>query len=206
MARFECTRCGKCCTSFGEFIRIERQLTDRDYYCRDGTTREIFLAHTQPEFADAIAERFQEQGEIGNGSSRKGCKFMCNDPDGKGFACAIYPSRPNICRTFKCYRMIICHQQSGEIRGRVIGAKEIRTQDGVLLALWRDHIAILPYPGVTLQGQKQDPKEQNCRPPTGRGSLVNAQIRGIDNPDDGEWVKNVLAVLSAHGYRGELVE
>jgi hypothetical protein len=43
MAKFECNHCGKCCRSFGEFIRVERRLTGRDYYCRFGITNELFL-------------------------------------------------------------------------------------------------------------------------------------------------------------------
>ncbi len=42
MATFDCDLCGKCCRSFGEFVKIERQASDRDYYCRYGITNEIF--------------------------------------------------------------------------------------------------------------------------------------------------------------------
>ena len=45
MAEFVCDWCGKCCRSFGEFIRIERQLTERDYYCRYGITNDLVLVH-----------------------------------------------------------------------------------------------------------------------------------------------------------------
>ena len=49
MAEFVCDWCGKCCRSFGEFIRIERRLTERDYYCRYGINNDLVLVHVQPE-------------------------------------------------------------------------------------------------------------------------------------------------------------
>jgi len=75
MGTFECDRCGKCCRSFGAFITIERQLSSRDYYCRFGITREVFLAHIEPEYADAIAEKYEEGG-CGDDASRKNVFFF----------------------------------------------------------------------------------------------------------------------------------
>jgi Fe-S-cluster containining protein len=54
---------------------------------------------------------------------------MRKNHEGKGFACAIYPTRPTICREFRCYRMLIHHPSSGETRGKVIGINELRTHD-----------------------------------------------------------------------------
>ena len=50
MVKFECNWCGKCCTSFGEFIKVERQITEHDYFCRYGITNELFQVHVLPEF------------------------------------------------------------------------------------------------------------------------------------------------------------
>jgi len=75
MAKFDCNWCGKCCASFGEFIKIERQLTDRDYYCRYGITGEIFPVHVQPEFADEIEEEFLGSDPKKPGYPRQGLRF-----------------------------------------------------------------------------------------------------------------------------------
>ena len=53
MVAFDCTRCGKCCASFGAFIKIVRQLTSRDYYCRYGIKNELFLVHIEGDYADS---------------------------------------------------------------------------------------------------------------------------------------------------------
>ncbi|MFZ1897813.1 YkgJ family cysteine cluster protein [Methanoregula sp.] len=206
MAKFDCDWCGKCCVSFGEFIKIERQLTERDYYCRYGITDEIFPVHVQPEFADEIEEEFTESGPNEAGSARKGCVFMRKNPDGKGFACAIYPTRPSICREFECYRMLIHHQPSGEMRGKVIGINELRTHDEILAAIWNDKIAHLPHP---FNGHHA-PAEHTHVPGTpsthGHDSHILAHINDLAHGDDEEWVSSVSTVLAAHGYHADPVE
>jgi uncharacterized protein len=152
MAEFVCDWCGKCCRSFGEFIRIERQLTERDYYCRYGITRDLFLVHVLPEYAEEIAETYSEAVEDTSPPEKK-CVFSQKNPDGNGFVCAIYPTRPPVCREFRCYRMLI-RNNKGELVGRVIGTNELRTADQTLAALWKEHISPLPH---TLKPQVPDP-------------------------------------------------
>jgi Fe-S-cluster containining protein len=162
--------------SFGNFIRIERQLTDRDYYCRYGITGEVFYVHADPEFADEIAERYGEPGEKENTGAGEGCIFRCRNPDGEGFSCAVYQTRPNVCRAFRCYRMLIYDQASGELRGKIIGNAELRTTDEKLMAVWKETIAQLPSPVAQKNGT---------------------------NPDERAWIDAVTAFLAKSGYRGE---
>jgi len=186
MARFACDWCGKCCRSFGEFIRVERQLSERDYFCRYGITNELFPVHVQPEFADVVEEAFETR-LTGQGTGP--CLFLHKDPAGKGFACAVYPTRPTVCRQFTCYRMLIHHMATGEVRGRVIGMSELRTGDAVLRALWDEKIAGLPHPA----GTRHD-------------AVMHSSAPGARPADDREWVAGVLSILAAHGYRGDPVE
>jgi Fe-S-cluster containining protein len=206
MAKFDCNWCGKCCQSFGEFIRIERQLTDRDYYCRYGITNELFLVHVQPEFADEIDEEFLEQSGNQKDASEKGCAFMRKNPVGKGFACAIYPTRPSICREFRCYRMLIHHHTSGELRGKVIGINELKTQDEILAALWKEKIAHLPHPIESQHAQVQHSHGPGAQAAHGHDTHIHAHLHGLQHTEDHEWVNNVITVLAAHGYHGDPVE
>ncbi len=124
MVKFECNGCGKCCASFGEFIKVERQITDHDYFCRYGITNELFQAHMLPEFADDFADKFEEMQNNRTDAPNQGCVFTRKNPNGPGVICSIYPNRPTICREFLCYRMLIKHRQTGELRGRLIGINE----------------------------------------------------------------------------------
>jgi len=136
MVKFECDRCGKCCRSFGEFIKIERQLSDRDYYCLYEIKNELFLAHIEGDYVDS-----PPLGSI-EGKPVKGCPFMRNDPAGKGIACAIYATRPRICRDFRCYRMVLLNHDGHEC-GRIMGRNDLKTTDETLERIWKERIAPL---------------------------------------------------------------
>jgi Fe-S-cluster containining protein len=142
MTDFVCDWCGKCCRSFGEFIRIERKLTERDYYCRYGINNDLVLVHVQPEYADEVSRALLDQ-KPGDPTEKK-CAFLMKNPDGTGFACTVYPTRPPVCREFRCYRMLI-HNGEGKLVGRVIGQNEIRTADESLATIWKQHISHLPH-------------------------------------------------------------
>ena len=207
MAKFDCNWCGKCCQSFGEFIRIERQLTERDYYCRYGITNELFPVHVQPEFAEEISDEFIDQDEGGKKEpAQKGCIFMRKNPEGKGFACAIYPTRPTICREFRCYRMLIHHHPSGELRGRVIGINEIKTQDEILATIWKEKIAHLPHPIESQHAQVQHSHAPGAPAAHGHDTHIHAHLNGLQHGDDKEWVDNVITLLAEHGYHADPVE
>ena len=206
MAQFDCDWCGKCCASFGEFITIERQLTDRDYYCRYGITGEIFPVHVLPGFADDVEEEFAEPSPQATASPHKGCIFMKKDPEGKGFACAIYPSRPTVCREFRCYRMLIYDPSSGEIRGKVIGINELRTHDQNLAAIWKEKIARLPHPLNGNNTPTGHAPVSGAHSTHGHDSHIHAHIHDPGHTEDKEWLSAVIGVLAEHGYHGEPVD
>jgi Fe-S-cluster containining protein len=134
MVKFECDHCGKCCRSFGEFIKIERQLTSRDYYCRYGIKNELFLAHIEPDYADSQSASLKEGEQV------KGCPFMRENKNGKGIACAIYATRPGICRDFRCYRMVI-RRRDGYECGRIMGRNDLKTTNESLKQIWKERIS-----------------------------------------------------------------
>lgn len=206
MVKFDCNWCGKCCQSFGEFIRIERQVTDRDYFCRYGITDELFPVHVQPEFSEEISDEFEEYGGK-TPEGHKGCIFSRKNPEGRGFACAVYPTRPTICREFLCYRMLIHHPASGEVRGKVIGINELRTHDEILQVLWAEKIAHLPHPFASRHEAVQHSHAPGAQAAGhGHDSHILAHVKGIGHADDHEWVESVLSVLSSNGYKGDPVE
>ena len=144
MAVFECDRCGKCCVSLGPLITIERQLNDRDYYCRCKIDNAIFVAHVDPAYREDIADTFAD-GDCGHScGGNRSCMFLRKNREGEGSVCAIYSSRPNVCRDFRCYHMLIRNSQ-GMICGRVIGKNTLRTEDIVLRRIWDEEVMPVPY-------------------------------------------------------------
>jgi uncharacterized protein len=213
MVKFECDWCGKCCMSFGEFIKIERQVDERNYFVRYDITNEHFPVHVMPEFADEIDAEYEAMMDGEPTEPRKRCIFSRKNPDGTGFACAVYPTRPTICRDFHCYRMLI-HHMSGELRGKVIGFNELKTHDETLAQIWAEKVAPLPHPiSFSRQATHRQPTPVHtavhapvpAAAVNGHDSKLLAVLDGLD-PDDGEWIHTVITILAAHGYHGDPVE
>lgn len=138
MVAFRCNSCGKCCESYGAFITIERQLNSRDYYCRYGIKKEFFLAHIEGDYADSQPLTSKE------GKPVKGCPFLRKNNSGSGTACAIYATRPLICKEFRCYRMLIYNSDGLEC-GRIVGRSDLKTSDELLAKVWKEHVTSLPH-------------------------------------------------------------
>ncbi len=150
MVAFVCSRCGKCCASLGPHIRVDRQLSDRDYYCRCAIDNTVFLAHVDPEYCDDIADSFAGESPE---RDKLPCLFLRKNPEGDGTACAIYATRPRVCRDFRCYRMLICNRE-GVVLGKVIGKNTLRTADPALEKLWNEQIDPIPYGNTTVWTEK----------------------------------------------------
>ena len=206
MARFDCNLCGKCCQSFGKLIKIERQLTARDYYCRFGNSPELILVQVQPGYDDGVDEAYSDRDENDTESKPKGCIFLHKNPEDKGFTCAIYPTRPSICRKFRCYRMLIYHHPSGELRGKVIGVNELMSQDGILSGIWKEEVAHLPHPVESPHAQGKHSHAPGAQGAHCHDTHLHAHIHGLEHADDREWVNDVITLLEAHGYHGDPVE
>jgi Fe-S-cluster containining protein len=143
MAPFICDHCGKCCKSLGPAIIVERQLNDRDYYCRSTIDNAVFTARVEKEFQDEIADEFLA-GECGNDAEGTApCRFMRRDPEAGQSRCAIYATRPDVCRKFQCYHIIV-RDRDGIACGRVIGKNTLRTDNPVLNTLWESEVAARP--------------------------------------------------------------
>jgi Fe-S-cluster containining protein len=144
MVAFHCDRCGKCCVSLGPLITIERQLNDRDYYCRCKLANSVFLVHVDPEYCEDIADEYASEDAISSSNEKKSCRFLRKNPRYAGFHCAIYSTRPSVCRDFRCYRMLIYNMDSQEC-GRVVGRSTLKSADEILNQIWKEHIVPLPH-------------------------------------------------------------
>jgi uncharacterized protein len=206
MVKFECNGCGRCCVSFGEFIKVERKVAAHDYFCRYGITNELFHVHVLPEYGNEFAEKFEDLEANGKNAPQQGCVFMHRKNEGPGFFCIIYPDRPTICREFLCYRMLINDGRTGELRGKVIGLNELRTHDAILEAIWKEKIAHLPHPFESEHHKVQHSHAPGAEKSHGHDPHILAHIYGVEHTDDREWVENVLTVLASHGYQGDPVD
>lgn len=143
MGAFICDRCGKCCVSLGQHIIIERQLNERDYYCRSKIDNTRFPVSVDPAFREEIADEVAAGDTPGTGRETKPCRFLRKDPSGEGSCCAIYASRPAVCRNFRCYHTVIRNRE-GTVCGKVAGKNSLRTGDPVLAGVWDSSMGAIP--------------------------------------------------------------
>lgn len=127
MARFTCTRCGKCCISLGRHIRIERSLSAVQHYVRNAVSGDLVPVTVHPD------HRVLYSGGEGDAAW---CPFLRKDPEGV-FVCTVYETRPQICREFRCRTMVITDREGNEA-GHISGTASLSSTDPVLVALWND--------------------------------------------------------------------
>ena len=119
---FHCTDCGRCCRSIGRSITIERRITGRYYECQEGVHGEKFRA--------VVEEIYRECVPGGDG-----CPFLVwRSPEES--RCACYPTRPRVCREFRCAHLRI-FDSDGRERGRMVGGGSLVTEDGFLSSCWK---------------------------------------------------------------------
>lgn len=127
MARFACTRCGKCCISLGRHIRIERSLSAVQHYVRNAISGDLVPVTVHPDHRELYS---------GGDGDAAWCPFLRKDPEGVA-VCTIYETRPQICRDFRCRTMVI-YDREGNEAGYVSGTASLSSTDPVLIALWKD--------------------------------------------------------------------
>ncbi len=137
MAVFECTRCGKCCMNFGELIRVEREVSGIEFYCRFLVTNELFRARVMPEWREAFADT------TGVDAHPAWCRFLRRMPEGKGYVCTIHDSNASICKDYRCCFMRI-YDGHGEQVGKIGGNRSLLTGDEELRQVFRERVMDLP--------------------------------------------------------------
>jgi uncharacterized protein len=130
--KFSCTRCGKCCISLGKHIRIERKAGPRDYYCRDMISGNLSAVHIDSPYVPFFLEK-----SVDNAGEENQCPFLVLMPE--GYACAVYPTRPLICREFQCCRMRI-FSPDGLVAGTIKGRRSLVTNNRQIQDLWDNRI------------------------------------------------------------------
>ncbi|HMK15491.1 MAG TPA: YkgJ family cysteine cluster protein [Methanomicrobiales archaeon] len=141
MAVFECSRCGLCCMNFGELIRIERELSDIEFYCRFLVTNELFRARVMPEWREAFADTAEVDAHPA------WCRFLRRSPDGRGYVCTVHDSNASICKDFRCCVMRI-YDRAGTQVGKVGGNRSLFSENEELKQIFREKVMDLEAPSL----------------------------------------------------------
>jgi hypothetical protein len=127
--------------NFGELIRIEREPSDIEFYCRFLITNEVFRARVMPEWREA----FLDTADVNVHPAW--CRFLRRAPDGHGFICTIHDSNASICRDFRCCVMRI-YDGTGRQIGKIGGNRSLISEDEELLRFFRKNVAVIESSSV----------------------------------------------------------
>jgi uncharacterized protein len=136
---FTCQQCGECCSSMGEIIEIRDVLDPATFRIGFTATGEERIVSLDPE----KQELFRKY-DIRT-SRPMACPFL-RENSSKKFVCSVHASRPELCRQYSCYRILVLDSTGNRI-GRVTDASRyFTTTDADLRKLWNREIAGLVIP------------------------------------------------------------
>ena len=136
---FECSQCGECCSHLGLVHTIREDYGDYRYLVNNEYTGEKTTVSVDPDKIALFCDRsiFSERPEA--------CPFFRYDRNvSKGY-CTVHLTRPEICRDYGCWRMLIL-DAGGRRAGRIMCQRFLASEDENLAALFCDQVDTISEP------------------------------------------------------------
>jgi uncharacterized protein len=130
---FECSQCGECCSHLGLVHIILEDFGNYRYLVNNQYTGEKTTVVVDPDKIVLFCNRsiFTERPEA--------CPFFRYDRDvAKGY-CTVHHTRPEICRDYGCWRMLILDAE-GKRAGRIMCQRFLASEDERLTRLFEEQI------------------------------------------------------------------
>jgi len=133
---FSCSQCGECCSHLGLVHVIIEDQGDFRFLVRNQYTGEKNLVAVDPDKIALYNDRsiFTERPEA--------CPFFRFDRIAVKGYCTVHLSRPEICRDYGCWRILIL-APDGKRAGRIMGTRHLASEDPELTRLFAaaiDHL------------------------------------------------------------------
>jgi Fe-S-cluster containining protein len=136
---FECSQCGECCSHLGLVHTIQEDYGDYRFLLNNQYTGEKTAVAVDPDKIALFCDTgiFRERPEA--------CPFFRYDRvSAKGY-CTVHLTRPEICRDYGCWRMLIL-DSGGERAGRIMCQRHLASEDEALTRLFEESINHLVEP------------------------------------------------------------
>jgi Fe-S-cluster containining protein len=129
---FFCQQCGECCSHMSQIHRIEVDYGDLTFQLCNNYTGERRMVRVDSDKIHLFQDRsiFESWPEA--------CPFLRGDPLHGRICCTVHQTRPDLCREFGCWRILIL-DSSGKRAGRIMGTRHLSAEDPVLLEFWKAH-------------------------------------------------------------------
>jgi Fe-S-cluster containining protein len=126
---FFCQQCGECCSHMSQIHAILEDCGDGSFVLYNRYTGEKTLVRVDPEKRSLYEDR-----EIFN-LWPEACPFLRKVPQRGKICCTVHQTRPDLCREFGCWRMLILDAQ-GNRAGRVMGSRFLHAEHSKLSRIW----------------------------------------------------------------------
>ena len=136
---FECQQCGECCHHMAQVHTIQEIRGDFEFLVNNQYTGEKNVVMVDPDkFALFLDTRiFVDYPEA--------CPFLRYHPKDWLAYCTVHMTRPEICRDYGCWRMLILNSR-GSRAGRIMYQRAFFSDDANLTRLWKTVIDDLIEP------------------------------------------------------------
>ena len=136
---FECSQCGECCTHLGLVHTIHEDRGELRFLVNNEYTGEKTEVVVDPDkiplYADkSIFSRYPEA-----------CPFFRYDASSAKGYCTVHQTRPEICREYGCWRMLILDFR-GRRAGRIMYQRHLVSDDAILNQLFEQCINNIEEP------------------------------------------------------------
>ncbi|MDD1695838.1 MAG: YkgJ family cysteine cluster protein [Methanoregula sp.] len=144
---FECQQCGECCHHMGQVHTIKEIRGEFAFLVNNEYTGEKTEVMVDLDKRDLFFDKriFLDQPEA--------CPFLRNYPGDHKAYCTVHLTRPEICRDYGCWRVLILNSQ-GTRAGRIMYRRAFFSDDAILTRLWNECIDPLEEPGDELWDEK----------------------------------------------------
>lgn len=136
---FTCQLCGECCSTMGEIICIREEIGPFRYRIGYSSTCEEQEVVVDPD------KRVLFQSHPHSQKISLACPFLCERGEGKRI-CTVHQSRPELCRQYSCYRILILSSdgtRAGKVRA---GSRYFTATNPDLYELWGRECRTLEIP------------------------------------------------------------
>jgi Putative zinc- or iron-chelating domain len=130
---FRCRICGECCSHLGLVHVIREDHGYHEYSLLNLYSGDVTRVTVDPDKVHLLGDRsiFEREPEA--------CPFLRNDPAHSRVCCIVHATRPDICREFQCWRLLILDRE-GRQAGRVMGSRHLSTVNPSLARFWEERI------------------------------------------------------------------
>jgi len=126
---FECSQCGECCSHLGLVHTIHEDFGNYRYRVNNQYTGEKTVVTVDPDKIALFSDHsiFTERPEA--------CPFFRYDRVGAKGYCTVHLTRPEICRDYGCWRILILDAE-GKRAGRIMCQRFLASEDEWLTRLF----------------------------------------------------------------------